>query len=266
MFRWGVAQELVSPITADALKYVPALRLGKTTAPESKPREDVPNDVVDATLPYLLPTVAAMVQVQQWATMRPSEVCRMRVGDIDMSRKDGIWLYHLPLHKTEATIKQKKIVPLGKPEQALIRPYLEGKSPERAVFSPKTTMLERYARDAKNRTTKIPPNKLRRSHKAVPKRTASEHYCSKSYARSIRRAIEQANRSLSDAQQIPHWFPYQLRHAGVTELVAENDGNLGVARAVAGHKSLAITLGYNHADLKIAIEQAKKRRQRRNNA
>ena len=147
MFRWGVAQELVSPVTADALKYVPALRLGRTTAPESTPRKDVPDDVVASTLPHLLPTVAAMVQVQRWATMR--------------------------------------------------------------------------------------------------------------------RAIERANRSLPKEQQILHWTPYQLRHAGVTELILENDGDRDVARAVAGQKSIAVTQDYNHADLKIAIEQAKKRAKKR---
>jgi len=35
---------------------------------------------------------------------------------------------------------------------------------------------------------------------------------------------------------------------------------LDVARAVAGQKSIGITQIYNHADLKIAIEQAKKRK------
>ena len=35
MFRWGVAQELVSVNVAEALKYVPPLRRGRTTAPES---------------------------------------------------------------------------------------------------------------------------------------------------------------------------------------------------------------------------------------
>jgi len=126
MFRWGVVQELVSPITADALKYIPALRRGKTEAPEAKIRENVTSESVDATLPYLLPTVAAMVQVQRWAVMRPNEICRMRVGDIDMSRKDGIWLYSPPDHK--GTWRgHGRIIPLGKPEQALILPYLEGK-------------------------------------------------------------------------------------------------------------------------------------------
>ena len=85
------------------------------------------------------------------------------------------------------------------------------------------------------------------------------YYSSQSYARSIERAIKKANRRLPEDQQIPHWFPYQLRHAGITELIAEHDGDRDIARAVAGQKSINITQGYNHADLRIAIEQAKKR-------
>jgi hypothetical protein len=42
-------------------------------------------------------------------------------------------------------------------------------------------------------------------------------------------------------------------------LIAEHDGDRDIARAVAGQKSINITQGYNHADLRIAIEQAKKR-------
>jgi integrase len=260
IFRWGVSQELVSPLTADALKYVPPLREGRTEAPETEPRTDVPDEIVDATLPQLLPTVAAMVQVQRLATMRPNEVCRMKVGDIDMSRKDGIWLYNLPKHK--GTWRgHKKIVPLGKPEQTLILPYLEGKKPGQAVFSPKTAMLEKKIKDAKRRRTKVPPSQilLAEERAANPKRGLQEHYSSRSYARSIERAIAAANKKLPKDQQIPHWTPYQLRHAGITELIAEHDGDRDIARAVAGQKSINITQGYNHADLRIAIEQAKKR-------
>ena len=264
MFRWGVAQELVPSAVADALKYVPPLRQGRTTAPESKPREDVPDDVVDATLPHLLPTVAAMVQVQRLATMRPNEVCRMCVGNIDMSRKDGIWLYNLPKHKCTWR-GHRKIVPLGELEQALILPYLEGKSPEQAVFSPKTAMLEKEARDAERQkakadTKQVVPSQCRRTKS---RRKDREHYDSASYARSIRESIITANSHLPEDQQIPHWFPYQLRHAGVTELILENDGARDIARAVAGQKSISITQDYNHADLKIAIEQAKKRAKKR---
>ena len=260
MFRWGVLQELVSPITADALKFVPPLREGRTEAPESTLRTDVPDAVVDATLPHLLPTVAVMVKVQRLATMRPNEVCRMRVGDIDMKRNDGIWLYK-PLQHKGTWRGYKKIVPLGKPEQALILPYLEGKSPDSAVFSPKTAMMEKKAKDAKRRKTKVPPSQVFRTKQRAdnPKREDREHYDSQSYARSIQRAIVAANKKLPKDQQIPHWTPYQLRHAGITELIAEHDGDRDIARAVAGQKSINITQGYNHADLRIAIEQAKKR-------
>ena len=213
MFRWGVTQEFVSSVTADALRYVSPLRQGRTTAPETKPREDVPDEIVVATLPYLLPIVAVMVQVQLWAVMRPNEVCRMRVGDIDMSRKDGIWLYRPPTHK--GTWREHgRVIPLGKPEQALIRPYLEGKLPEQAVFSPKTAMLERKARAAKRRKTKIQPREalLIKQRAAHPKHVVKEHYTSKMYARTIKWTIIAANKSLPKDRQIPHWTPYQLRH------------------------------------------------------
>jgi integrase len=190
----------------------------------------------------------------------------MRVGDIDMQRPDGIWLY-TPLKHKGTWRGHKKIVPLGKPEQRLILPYLEGKSPESAVFSPKMAVSERKARDAARRQTKVPPSQILRTKQRAgnPKRGDREHYDSQSYARSIQRAIVAANKKLTKDQQIPHWTPYQLRHAGVTELVEENNGDLNIARAVAGQKSIAVTQGYNHADLKIAIEQAKKRRQRPEN-
>jgi integrase len=224
MFNWGVAQEIVPVTIADALKYVLPLKKGETIAHETKPREDVPDAVIEATLPYLSPVVAAMVQVQHWALMRPNEVCRMCVGDIDKKRKDGIWIYCPPEHKTVWRNDTRK-VPLGKPEQVLIAPYLVGKTAEQAVFCTR--------RD--------------------------EQYIPETYRGVITRAIVRANRSLPDDQKIPHWTPYQLRHTGITELVEENDGNLDIARATAGQKTISVTHGYNHADHNIAVKQAKKR-------
>jgi integrase len=259
-FRWGVAQEFVSTVTADALKHVPALQQGRTTAPETTPRLDISAEAVKATLPYLLPTVAAMVQVQRLAVMRPNEVCRMRVGDIDRTRKDGVWIYLPPKHKNTWR-GFGKAIPLGKPEQELILPYLVGKTPEQAVFSPKTALLEKREKDSQRRKSKLTPSQVKRAaqHAAHPKRIVREHYSSVSYAIAVSRAIEIANRTLPDDQKIPNWTPYQLRHAGITELVFANDGNLDVARAVAGHLSASMTKIYNHADLRIAVEAAKKR-------
>jgi integrase len=258
MFNWGVANELVPESVAAALKYVQPLREGRTTAPESAPREDVPDEVVDRTLSYLFTTVAAMVQVQRLAAMRPSEVCRMMVGDIDQTGE--IWIYRPGKHKGSWR-GHHRAVALGTPEQELIGPRLAGKSPESAVFSPIDAMAEKKERDAARRKTKVQPSQVKRAKDRARnlKSRVREFYDSNSYRQSIEYAIKTANKTLPPDQQIPHWTPYQLRHAAVTELTLENDGNLDIARAVAGQKSISVTQVYNHADLKIAIEQAKKR-------
>jgi integrase len=107
----------------------------------------------------------------------------------------------------------------------LIAPYLEGKTAEQAVFC---------------------------TRRGKP-------YNSGTYREAVARAIDRANRSLPADQQIPHWTPYQLRHAGITELVKENDGNLDIARATAGQKTISVTQRYNHGDVDIAVKQAHKR-------
>ena len=255
-FRWGVGQEMVPAEVETALKYVAPLRKGKTTARESVPREDVPDEIVWRTLPYLFPTVAAMVKVQRYACMRPSEVCRMRVGDID--RSGEIWFYRPGLHKG-AWRGHEKSVALGKPEQEIIAPRLVGKSPEQAVFSPRETMLEKKERDAAGRKTKVQPSQVKRAERraARSKSRVGEFYNASSYRNSIEYAIQRANKELS--APIPHWTPYQLRHSAITEITFENNGNRDVARAVAGQKSISVTQRYNHADVRIAVEQAKKR-------
>jgi integrase len=113
---------------------------------------------------------------------------------------------------------------------------------------------------AKRKTKVQPSQKKRAEHRAKnPKSRVREFYDSSSYRNSIEAGIKRANKTLPPDQQIPHWTPYQLRHSGVTQITLENDGNLDVARAVAGQKSIAVTQGYNHADMTISINQAKKR-------
>lgn len=257
VFRWGVAQEMVPESVANALHYVQPLRKGKTAAPEKPPREDVPDEIVNRTLKYLWPTVAGMVEVQRLACMRPNEICRMKVGDLDTSGE--IWLYKPVQHKGTWRGHEKEVA-LGKPEQEIIGPRLAGKSPENAVFSPKDTEAEKKERDAEKRQTPMTPSQRARAERRAknPKTRIREHYDSGSYARSIKRSIEAANKTLEDP--IPHWTPYQLRHAAVTE-ISETDG-LDVARAVAGQKTINITQRYNHADKKIALKHAAKRKKK----
>jgi integrase len=256
VFRWGVAQELVSASVADALKYVPPLRKGKTIAPERPPRKAVPDAVVNATLPYLSPTIADMVRIQRLAAMRPSEVCRMQVGDVDCSKE--IWVYRPGNHKGTWR-EHHKAVALGRHEQAILAPRMLGKMPDQYVFTPKEAMQERRERDAGQRKTKVQPSQQARRKKRAEnqKRKYGESYNANSYRRPITRAIKTVNEGLPVEKQIPHWFPYMLRHAAVTDL-AETDG-LDVARAVAGQRSVDVTQRYNHADERIALKAASQR-------
>ena len=156
IFVWGVGEEIVKSTVSDALKAVKDLRKGEEGTRDNPPREAVPECVIAATLPFLPLVVAAMVVVQYLTGMRPSEVFNMRVGDIDQNRDNGLW-YYSPKHKTEEHIGEKPI-PLGEPEQKLIAPYLVGKKPEAAVFSPRQAVKERAEQARARRKTKVPPS------------------------------------------------------------------------------------------------------------
>jgi integrase len=154
-----------------------------------------------------------------------------------------------------------RIIPLGKPEQDILAPRLAGKADDEYVFSPKDTVMERIERDAAKRKTKVPPSQIKRKEKRAknPKRKDRDCYDRDSYNRAIKRTIIAANKSLPDGEKIPHWTPYQLRHTAITEMTLQT--SLDTARAVAGQKTIAVTQGYNHADVKIAINEAVKRSQ-----
>ncbi len=171
-----------------------------------------------------------MVKVQRLAAMRPNEVCRMTVGDLDMAGE--IWLYRPGMHKGA------------------------WKSPEQAVFSPKDAETERKSMLAEQRKTPVQPSQRKRaaSRAANPKSRAREHYDSETYARAVKYGIIKANREFGEDRKIPHWTPYQLRHAAATE-ISEAAG-LDVARAVLGQRTINVTQRYNHADQKIAEKHA----------
>ena len=93
IFKWGVENELVQETTWNALKAVKPLSKGHTDTFDHDEREPVPDDVVRRTLPYMPPTLRAMVQLQRILGMRPNEIFNMRVGDIDRTRRNGLWYY-----------------------------------------------------------------------------------------------------------------------------------------------------------------------------
>ena len=266
MLKWGILRKLVPHQVYVEAKFIPPLKKGRTKARENPERQDVPDDVVRRTLPFMSPTVRAMVQIQRMTGMRPSEVCKMTVEDIDRSRGNGLWYYTLKAHnpeqqahKTEQHIG-KKVVPLGLPEQELIVPYLIGKKPTDAVFSPKTAMQEWHAERRANRKSKITPSQIERdaTRAAKPaKRQPGEFYDQSSYRVAVLNAIKKGNKILPDVQKIPHWTPYAIRHSAGT--ATEEALGLDKAQALLGHTSANTTKRYAHARLAITESMAMSR-------
>ena len=255
IFSWGVEEEFVNANVAHGLRVVKALREGEEGTFDHPEREDVPEWVIDATLPFMPRTVAAIVQVQWLTGMRPTEVLSMTVGSIDRNRGNGLW-YYSPKHKTEEHIG-KKPIPLGKPEQELIAPYLIGKKTADSVFSPKTAQRERAAEARSNRKSKLTPSQRERDARRAEQNASKvgAFYDHSGYRRAVLYAIEKANRH---GVEIPHWSPYLLRNSTATAIELEH--GLDEAQAQLGHTSANMTKRYSKAQLRQREKLARNRR------
>jgi len=260
IFKWGVVEEVVPPSVILALKAVEGLQKGEPETFDHASREDVPDAVIKRTLPFMSPTVAAMVQVQRLTGMRPSEVCRMAAGNIDRTRDPKLWYYVPEKHKTEEYIG-KKAIPLGEPERELIAPYLEGKKPTEAVFSPRTAMQELNTERRTNRKTKISPSQQERDRQTAenPADRLGEFYDRDSYRKAVEYAIRKGNGVLPVEETIPDWTPYQLRHTAATE--TSRAVGKEKAKALLTHRSMRTIEIYDHSDLAVREELARNRQE-----
>jgi integrase len=273
LIRWAVEQEIVPPSTLHGLEAVRGLQRGRSAAYEMPPVRPVSEDVVRETLPYLLPPVRALVEVQLATGMRPGEAVLMRACDIDMSGR--VWLYRPVKHKTEHH-GHGRVVAIGPKAQDIIRRFLKSNA-EAYLFSPREAVLRLWEEKRRKRKTKVQPSQVNRK-KAHPKRLPHERYTVGSYGKAVWRACDRAfppsaplarradeseadwKLRLNPAQhkdlrswQIEHrWHPHQLRHTAATKLRREY--GLDVARAVLGHRSPQITELYAELDVARAAE------------
>jgi len=224
IFSWGIAEEVINPNIEHSLRALKALRKGEQGTIDRPPRKNVSDHVVERTLPFLSPTVSAMVQLQRMAGMRPSEIFCMRVGDIDRSRGNGLWYYMPGSYKTERYVGAIEF-PFGEAEQKLIAPYLEGKKPSDSVFSPRQAVQERRDRERAERKSKRTPSQAERDRQRAknPADRMGDFYDKSSYWRAVQHGIKKGNQHLPDEEQIPHWSPYQLRHLTHTPLSEPKD-------------------------------------------
>ena len=169
----------------------------------------------------------------------------MRVREIDREADSECWIYNLDAHKTSDSVGGRKIY-LSEPVQKLIAPYLKGKKPGQFVFSPEQSEQERHERQREERKTPVQPSQVARAKQraAHPGVTFSESYDKDSYRKAILHAIRRGNKTHPAEQQIPHWTPYQIRHAAATH--TEKTEGLDAAQSLLGHTSANMTKRYAH--------------------
>jgi integrase len=254
LFGWGVEEATVPAQVHWGLKAVKGLKKGRSGARESEPVKPVPDAFVDAIRPHVPPAIWTMVQLQRLSGMRPQEVCLMRTSDLDTSGR--IWIFVPQAHKTEQHGKERRIH-LGPVAQEVLRPWLRTELTA-YLFSPREAMDERWAERRRARKSPLTPSQSGRKRKAKPKRSPGQRYDTRSYYHDVLYGIRRANREAKGAggEEIPHWYPNQLRHNAATRL--RREFGLDVARAVLGHSSPVVTEVYAELDGAKAAEAMEK--------
>jgi integrase len=239
LFKWAVAEELVPSSVLEGLRAVAGLQRGRTEARETEPIRPVAIALVEATMPFLGPVIADMLQLQLLTGSRSGEICVMRACDIDMT--GSVWLYRPARHKTEHRGKGRVIV-LGPRAQEIVKRYLKA-NVEAYLFSPREAMEAWHQKLREQRKSRVQPSQVNRK-KRRPRRVPGERYSPEAIARAIRRACMRAG--------LPHWFPHQLRHLAATQIRREYGVEL--ARIILGHATAFTTEIYAECDRKQAME------------
>lgn len=259
MIKWGCSEELVPASVFHALQSIDGLRRGQSKARERESVSPAPLEHVEALLPFLAPPLAALVQVQLLAAMRPTEACMMRLGDID--RSGEIWLYRPGSHK--GTWREKdRIIALGPKAQAVLQPFLD-RAADEYLFSPTESTewcreQKRKQQEGQRKTPKYPSeakNEAKRKAKRQArklKRKVGPCYNKCSYNRALKYAFARAEKA---GVSIPAFFPYQLRHAKASQIRSTH--GLEAAQLVLGHERCDVTQVYAERDFQRLIEIAK---------
>lgn len=235
VFRWAESLELVPPGKWFQLRSLPGLKRG-TGLPEQRVVKPVSDEVIEATLPHLSPTVAAMVRFHRLTGCRPQDVCNLHTDHLD--RSADVWVFRPEQHKGTHRGHTREVY-IGPRAQQVILPFLDGGF----VFSPRRAWQEKS--DARRAAAKrLKPGWVDRG----PPLTVRDHYTTHAYGLAVERACLRAG--------VEHWQPNQLRHARGTEIRATE--GLEAAQRLLGHKHARTTERYAAIRDAAAVEAARK--------
>ena len=178
---------------------------------------------VQKVLPWLASPVREMVELQVMTGARPSELCRMTVGEV---LRDGrvdvpgvglvdlaaekVWVYAPEEHKTSERGKDRWIL-FGPKAQALLDPFLTGRKPGEFVFA-----------------------------------KSGKRFSGETYRHAIERACNRAG--------VTPWTPYGLRRLAARQIDADH-GREATAAAL-GHSNLDTSAIYTGRNFAAAVRVA----------
>lgn len=217
MFAWAVSEELVDPDRLVALRCVKSLRAGESLARESEPVLPVPDADLEAILPHLPPVMADLVRFARLTAVRPSEACRLRLADVETG--DDLPLPRWTLHKHKTAHKGKvREIAIGPRAWRIVERWANGKALTDPVFATGDLGRVKTAGTIKKR-------------KRRTKRTA---FTSTDIRKDVAAACKAAG--------VANWTPYQLRHAGISDV--RRKMGLEAAQAHGGHATVKMTEHY----------------------
>ena len=244
IFRWGVSYKIVPATVHHELKALIPLKKGEYNLPESRERPTISLDDIEKTLAKLSPIIRAMVRIHLATAARPTEICELRIENIDRQR-DDLWAIRLDHHKTDhLEDAETKILYIAKTEIDVLLSLI-GERIEGYIFRPIDAIRYEKERRATGAVfvKKQPSRSARDAERAKnPKRICGDCYDFHAYRNAVYRACDRAG--------VPRWFPYQLRHTGITLIGLEH--GVEAAQHTAGHRDIKMTLRYFHGENEIA--------------
>jgi integrase len=205
-FRWAASHELISASIVESLRSVEPLQKGRSAARDPKGIEPVPIEQVEATLPFLSRSVAAMVRIQLLTGCRVSEVLAIR-GCV-LIRGEPTWEYRPPSHKN-AWRGKRRVIPLGPKVQAILQEFL--KSDLTAyLFDLRESVRTHHALRSQSRKSRPTPSELNRRCRGKPGQNRSDHYDRRTYRRRLsgpaKKQVSQNGARSSYATQERSWL------------------------------------------------------------
>ena len=295
LFKWAASHELIPVSVYQQLATVEPLKRGRVqNIRENEPVRPGPDELVNAIQPFVSEQVWALIELQRLTGARGGELLKLRLIELHLDDKTGIWSYKPIEHKTAYREKERTIY-FGPRAQEVIRPFMENRPLDAYLFSPAEAEAKRRAKLTARR--KAPDNEGNRpgsNRRENPLKQPGDYYDADTYYRAIQYGCEKAFPLPEHLRRIKvkgrksdktvrretaaewrqrlgpakweelrvwrknhHWHPHQLRHAAGTAI--RRQFGLEAAQIALGHCSAQITDAvYAERDLDKVVEMMKK--------